>query len=289
MPDDHLPIGRRGRSPDIREHGRQTTWNSRNKHSATTRRVQLRRITAAGVVVFGLSAFVLAPDAAHAASSTATKSVVISTAKNSKYGTILVSGRTLYTLKPSAVACTAKCLKIWPEVLLPKGVKKATAGTGVSAAKLGTVKRAGGALQVTYSGKALYWFFEDTAAGQVKGVGTDTWGAWSVVVTRSRVLAPAGQRRRRVRVVAEAGSRSLLQERSLHVVLRSFACSLSIWPGRAVRRTGSASGPRPRAHIARLPAGVLDRRGRRRSDRDRLVESLGRYKFCHLDDRSSRE
>jgi len=150
---------------------------------ATTRRVPVRRITLAAVAVFGLSAFVLAPDAAHA-SSHATKSVVISTAKNSKYGTILVSGHTLYTLKPSKIACTAKCLTIWPEVLLPKGVKKATAGTGVSTAKLGTVKRAGGALQVTYSGKALYKFFEDTTAGQVKGVGTDTWGTWSVVVTK---------------------------------------------------------------------------------------------------------
>jgi len=136
------------------------------------------------VAVFGLSAFVLAPDAARAASSNATKSVVISTAKNSKYGTILVSGHTLYTLKPNGTACTAKCLTIWPEVLLPKGVKNAKAGTGVSTAKLGTVKRAGGALQVTYSGKALYWFFKDTAAGQVKGVGTDTWGKWSVVVTK---------------------------------------------------------------------------------------------------------
>jgi predicted lipoprotein with Yx(FWY)xxD motif len=154
-----------------------------NKHSGTTHRVSVRRITAAGVVAVGLSAFVLAPDAARAASSTATKTLVISTATNSKYGTILVSGRTLYTLKPSAVACTAKCLKVWPEVLLPKGVKKATAGHGVTAAKLGTVTRAGGTLQVTYSGKALYWFFGDTAPGQVKGVGTDTWGTWSVVVT----------------------------------------------------------------------------------------------------------
>ena len=134
-----------------------------------------------------------------------TKSVVISTAKNSKYGTILVSGHTLYTLKPSKVACGAKCLKIWPEVLLPKGVKKATAGTGVSAAKLGTVKRAGGALQVTYSGKALYKFFEDTAAGQVKGVTTDTWGKWSVVVSE-KPSSSGGQQPRRAQAVAEAGS-----------------------------------------------------------------------------------
>jgi len=137
----------------------------------------------AAVAAFGLAAFVLAPDAAHA-SSHATESLVISTANNSKYGTILVSGHTLYTLKPSKIACSASCVKIWPEVLLPKGMKKAQAGTGVSAAKLGTVKRAGGALQVTYGGKALYRFFKDTAAGQVKGVTTDTWGKWSVVATK---------------------------------------------------------------------------------------------------------
>lgn len=149
-----------------------------------THRVKVRRIIATVVAVVGLSALVLAPDAARAASNNATKSVVISTAKSSKYGTILVSGHTLYTLKPSKIACTANCLKIWPEVLLPKGVKKATAGTGVSATKLGTVKRAGGALQVTYSGKALYKFSEDTAPGQVKGVTTDTWGTWSLVVIK---------------------------------------------------------------------------------------------------------
>jgi predicted lipoprotein with Yx(FWY)xxD motif len=154
-----------------------------NQNRATTRRVPVRRIAAAAVAAFGLSAFVLAPDAAHA-SGHATKVVVISTATNSKFGTFLVSGHTLYTLKPNKIACSSKCLKVWPEVLLPKGVTKAKAGTGVSSAKLGTVKRAGGALQVTYGGKALYRFFKDTAAGQVKGVGTDTWGLWSVVVTK---------------------------------------------------------------------------------------------------------
>lgn len=146
-------------------------------------RVKLRRITAAVVAALGLSAFVFAPAVAHAAGE-ATKGVVISSAKNAKYGTILVSGHTLYTLSPSKIACTAACWKVWPEVLLPKGVTKATAGSGVSAAKLGTVKRAGGALQVTYSGKALYKFFEDSAPGQVKGVTTDTWGKWSVIVLK---------------------------------------------------------------------------------------------------------
>ncbi|HVB71329.1 MAG TPA: hypothetical protein VND83_07510 [Acidimicrobiales bacterium] len=112
----------------------------------------------------------------------------MSTLKTNQFGTILMSGRTVYTLRPSAVACTASCLKIWPELLLPLGVAHATAGTGVNAAKLGTLRRAGGRLQVTYAGRALYWFSNDKAAGQVKGNITDKWGKWSVVVTKA--LAP---------------------------------------------------------------------------------------------------
>jgi len=71
-------------------------------------------------------------------------------------------------------------------------VTKATAGTGVSASKLGTVKRSGGALQVTYSGKPLYWFSGDTGAGQVHGNVTDTWGKWSDVVTAKSASSSSG-------------------------------------------------------------------------------------------------
>jgi hypothetical protein len=62
-------------------------------------------------------------------------------------------------------------------------VTTTTAGPGVNAAKLGTVPRSGGALQVTYGGKPLYYFFKDTRPGQVGGNLTDIWGKWSVVVT----------------------------------------------------------------------------------------------------------
>src|ERR1700691_5634367 len=120
------------------------------RQDATSRRVFLLRVGAVTLAAGVLSASVIA--AASAISSHQAKSVVISTSKNAKLGTILVSGKTLYTLKASKTTCAAKCLKIWPAVLLPKGATKATAGTGVSAAKLGTVKQAGGALQVTYGG-----------------------------------------------------------------------------------------------------------------------------------------
>jgi predicted lipoprotein with Yx(FWY)xxD motif len=95
-------------------------------------------------------------------------------------------------LKAISTPCTAQCLKIWPEALLPKGATKAKAGAGVNAAKLGTVKRAHGALQVTYAGKPLYWFSGDTAAGQVNGNVTDTWGKWSVAVTAKSTQSSSG-------------------------------------------------------------------------------------------------
>jgi predicted lipoprotein with Yx(FWY)xxD motif len=50
--------------------------------------------------------------------------------------------------------------------VLPKGVKKATAGSGVSASKLGTKTISGGVRQVTYGGKPLYWFSGDTGPGR---------------------------------------------------------------------------------------------------------------------------
>ena len=142
----------------------------------------LPRAAAMALALGGLISSVVVAETAGAVSSHA-KSLVISTTSNPTYGTILVSGNTLYTLKASRTACGSKCLKVWPEVLLPKGVKKAKAGGGVDATKLGTLKRKGGALQVTYSGKALYWFFQDTGPGQVNGNVKDKWGRWAVVVT----------------------------------------------------------------------------------------------------------
>jgi predicted lipoprotein with Yx(FWY)xxD motif len=129
---------------------------------------------------------------AASASTAHAKGVVISTAKSAKLGTILVSaGRTIYTLSKND--CDLKCLKYWPAVELPKGVTHAVAGPGVSAARLGRVLDANGRWEVTYGGKALYWFFEDTAAGKVKGNNlTDTWGVWHVVVTAKVKPGTAG-------------------------------------------------------------------------------------------------
>ena len=146
-----------------------------------TRLTRVRRSTRlAGVVVAaGVVAGALGVTGAQGATHSTLRMTTLVT---KAYGTVLESTRTVYTLTPSKVACTATCLHYWPQVLLPKGAAKAVAGPGVSAAKLGTVKRAGGRLQVTYAGKALYWFSLDKSPGQVKGNVSDTWGRWSVVV-----------------------------------------------------------------------------------------------------------
>lgn len=141
-------------------------------------RARAGRIVAAAFAVGGLGASALAVGAAGAS----TKGVTVSTAKSTKFGKVLVSGKTLYTLKASQTACTASCLAVWPELVLPKGVTKATAGSGVSKSKLGSVSRPGGVRQVTYGGKPLYYFSGDTGRGQVNGNVTDTWGKWSDVV-----------------------------------------------------------------------------------------------------------
>ena len=150
--------------------------NLQNRESA--HRALLARWVGAIVAVGGISLSVIASSEAGAASA-----VTVSSTKNANLGTILVSGKTLYTLKPSNTACTAACLKVWPALVLPTGVTKAKAGSGVSAAKLGTVKR-NGVVQVTYGGKPLYFFAGDTGTGQVNGDVTDTWGKWTAVVTK---------------------------------------------------------------------------------------------------------
>src|ERR1700684_1812996 len=106
----------------------------------TAHRAALARWVGAIVAIGGISLSVIASSEASAASA-----VTVSSTKNAKLGTILVSGKTLYTLKPSSTACTAACLKIWPALVLPTGVTQAKAGSGVSAATLGSVQREGAA------------------------------------------------------------------------------------------------------------------------------------------------
>ena len=100
-------------------------------------RVSVGRVAALGLAVSGLALILSGCGLSGAATSHAVKRVVISTWKSAKFGTILVNGRTLYTLKPSHIACTATCQKFWPEVLLPKGEFGSTRWFGTSKTETG--------------------------------------------------------------------------------------------------------------------------------------------------------
>lgn len=129
---------------------------------------------------------------AAAVPASASTTVVVSTAKNTKVGTVLESGgATLYILEGNK-PCDAACLKFWPALNLPKGQSKAKAGKGVQHAKLGSVTRSGGVKQVTYKGMPLFKFIGDHGKGQVNGNITDTWGTWLAVVVAKPKAQNAG-------------------------------------------------------------------------------------------------
>jgi predicted lipoprotein with Yx(FWY)xxD motif len=143
----------------------------------TSRRVWI----ASAATLIALSA--CAKDAAPSSgvgSSTTTQgsSVVIGTKSIPGAGTVLVdsNGSTLYALASEGggtIMCTGSCATSWPPVLLPAGVSSATAGSGVSASKLGTISRPDGGTQVTYGGMPLYLFVSDQAPGQDTGEGVE--------------------------------------------------------------------------------------------------------------------
>jgi predicted lipoprotein with Yx(FWY)xxD motif len=126
------------------------------------------------------------------------KPVTISITKTSAHGSVLSDGHTLYVLAPSKVLCGASCEMFWPLVTLAKGQTKALAGPGVMASRLGKIKLPDGLYQVTYNGKGLHKFSEDTSATSVNGDLSDTWGKWSAVVvakakgTTSTTQGPGG-------------------------------------------------------------------------------------------------
>ncbi len=103
---------------------------------------------------------------------------------DSKLGKILVDGTgdTLYLFQADRGAmstCTGACATAWPP-LLTNG--RPIAGPGLSASKLGTVKRSDGATEVTYNGHPLYTFAGDGSPGQTAGEGSLGFGAeWDVL------------------------------------------------------------------------------------------------------------
>ena len=117
--------------------------------------------------------------------------------RSTKLGKVLVakSGLTLYLFKADKSGrsvCYGQCATYWPPLL---ATTKPTAGTGVKATMLGTIKRKDGTKQVTYAGHPLYRFKLDKKAGPVNGEGQDFFGGkWYGVNAAGKAVthAPAG-------------------------------------------------------------------------------------------------
>lgn len=127
------------------------------------------------LALLALVAVLAVPAGTAAARSASTKRVV--KLEETEAGRLLATlrGRTLYSLsleKHGRFICTGGCLSIWHPLVVPKGVKP-TGPVG-----LGTVKRPEGKTQVTYRGRPLYSFAEDTKAGETKGEGIKDVGTW---------------------------------------------------------------------------------------------------------------
>jgi predicted lipoprotein with Yx(FWY)xxD motif len=87
-------------------------------------------------------------------------------------------GMTLYSLsveKNGKFVCTGSCTATWPPLLVSAGT------TPKGPAKLGTIKRPEGKIQVTFKGLPLYTFDGDSAKGQANGEGIKDVGVWHAV------------------------------------------------------------------------------------------------------------
>jgi predicted lipoprotein with Yx(FWY)xxD motif len=114
----------------------------------------------------------------------------VKTVKNGTFGVVLVDGggKALYRYTPDSKGksvCTGQCLAYWP-ALVVKATAKPTAGAGVKASLLGTIKAAHGMRQVTYAGYPLYHYKSDAAAGEFAGQGVD--GTWYVVNSKGALV-----------------------------------------------------------------------------------------------------
>jgi len=104
--------------------------------------------------------------------------IVVQAQKNAR-GAVLTdaAGFTLYTFSadgPLAPRCTGQCAARWRPAT--GGGGKPQAGTGVSAADVGSVRRDDGSFQVTYRTAPLYYFAGDAKAGDRNGADRDEFG-----------------------------------------------------------------------------------------------------------------
>ena len=145
------------------------------------------RTTISLVAALAVAAAVVGAGSAFGSSTKAAASVTI---RGSDYGRILFDGRgkALYAFTRDArgrSVCTGPCAAAWP----PFAVRdRPQPGTGISAKLVGTTRRAGGKLQVTYAGRPLYYYVGDRKPGQVLCQNVSEFGGLWLVIRPSGAL-----------------------------------------------------------------------------------------------------
>ena len=141
------------------------------------------------VLPIGLALVAVSASSGAFASSHAPRSTL--TVGPSSYGVILFDGRGFalyaFTRDPRGRSvCSGACARAWPPYIVKT---RPRAGSGVKARLLGTTKRADGNLQVTYAGRALYYYVGDRRARQIlcQNV-TEFGGVWRVVRPRGALV-----------------------------------------------------------------------------------------------------
>jgi predicted lipoprotein with Yx(FWY)xxD motif len=125
-----------------------------------------------------------------AAASTASNATL--TAGQSRYGRVLFDGkgRVLYAFtrdrRGGPSRCYGDCARAWPVYFK---ARRSAAGRGVEASLIGTVRRKGGRLQVTYNGRPLYYYVGDTRPGQISCQNVAEYGGtWLVASPNGRLV-----------------------------------------------------------------------------------------------------
>lgn len=112
--------------------------------------------------------------------------------ETSSLGKLLVDshGLTLYSYghdSRNVSVCTDACARVWPPATVSGSP---TAASGVSQAKLRTIKRSDNRTQLVYNGHPLYNFSEDTRRGQIGGEGF--LGVWFIVSPAGKPIKKPG-------------------------------------------------------------------------------------------------
>jgi predicted lipoprotein with Yx(FWY)xxD motif len=131
----------------------------------------MKRLLIAGAALAASLVIVACGDSSSETAAPAGGGQTVSIKSIDGIGDVLVdaSGKALYASDVESdgkVHCTDGCTSFWQPLTVDSGTPTAADGVG----KLGVIKRADGARQVTADGKLLYTFSEDSA-GKVEGNG----------------------------------------------------------------------------------------------------------------------